>query len=54
MKETLRFVLAVPLVAWVCYMTFVPLEKIKSSWFMAGLGYGVGYVAIFYFWLKMK
>jgi hypothetical protein len=53
MIRPLQIVLVLPLVAWVCYMTFTPLSKVKNSWFVIGLGYGIAYVAVFFLWLKV-
>jgi hypothetical protein len=52
MKETLRIVLVIPLAAWMYYLWFVRADKIKWPWFMAGLCYSVGYIAIFHYWLR--
>jgi hypothetical protein len=52
MIRTLQVFFALPLVAWVCYMTFTPLSKVKGNWFAIGLSYGIAYCAVFFLWLK--
>jgi hypothetical protein len=54
MTEPLQVLLAIPLVMWVCYMTFIPLSKVKRNWFWVGFLYGASYIAAIYLWPKSK
>jgi hypothetical protein len=53
MKEALAIAFGIPLSIWVYFMWTGRSEKIKLSWAIAGIFYGVGYIAIFRYWLKM-